>query len=85
MMDHECFKMLNEKLEVKTNDTIYRPISFSQTTGQLSADEWGIRVEYTETKGKRTLKKHITLFISYCPICGKALNGEEPPAPKDGE
>lgn len=83
-MDHKCFMMLNQKLGIATTETIYRPFSFSQSTGKLSDDDWGIRVEYIEVRGKRKSKKHITLFISYCPICGKPLNSDIA-APEESE
>lgn len=74
--NHECFIALNNKLGAISNETFYKPISFSQSTGIITTDVWGIRVEYTKANGKRNLRQHVTLFVSYCPMCGKRLDDE---------
>ena len=74
--DHPCFTALFDQFGDVT-DTLYCPETINFDTGELRHDRWALHINYVKTEGKRRLKKHITLFIKYCPMCGEKLIADD--------
>ena len=50
----------------------YRPLILNRETKAIEAGGWGIKL-LNKTPGGNIAKKGATVFLNYCPFCGKQL------------
>ena len=68
----ECCEAMAEVL-AKSDGPFYHPVRFID--GELKADQLAVKV-YRLTPSKKSIarKGRMTVFLAYCPFCGKAMD-----------
>ena len=66
-----------ELLEKQSGSPVYRPVRANMQSGQLSCNDWALRLTPITSGGRVSRKGHGAVLINYCPFCGAKLARED--------
>ena len=72
MNEGYCCEALEETTK-KYKRPLYRSIIISQDLSTLSVGEWAIQMYSLTKSGTISRRGRATIFINFCPFCGKQL------------
>ncbi len=67
-----AFRQITERFEMP----IYQPIVINRETMDFESVSWAIKVYNPTSTGAPKRREQASLFMSYCPLCGKRLREE---------